>query len=73
MDHQLPYTTKPTSSEVAYSNQSTRTLITTPLQTYIVSIVTSGYRNSSINIFLQQDQTEWMNRNHFLISREDVV
>ena len=24
--------------------------------------------NSSINIFLQQDQGEWINRNHFLIS-----
>ena len=30
--------TKPTSSEVAYSNQSTRTLTTTPLQPYIVAI-----------------------------------
>ena len=34
--------TKPTSSEIAYSNQSTRTLTTTPLCTYIVAIVTSG-------------------------------
>ena len=34
--------TKPISSEVAYSNQSTRTFTTTPLQTHIVAIATSG-------------------------------
>ena len=34
--------TKPTSSEVAYSNPSTRTLTTTHLQTYIVANATSG-------------------------------
>ena len=34
--------TKTISSEIAYSNQSTRTLTTTPLQTYIVVNASSG-------------------------------
>ena len=34
--------TKPISSEVAYSNQSKRTLTTTQLQTYFVGNATSG-------------------------------
>ena len=34
--------TKTISSEIAYSNQSTRTLTTTPLQTYIVVNASNG-------------------------------
>ena len=56
--------TKTISSEIAYSNQSTRTLIQQPHYKRI---------STSINIFLQLDQGEWINRNHFLISGEDVI
>ena len=43
IDHQLTdLKTKTISSEIAYSNQSTRTLTTTPLKTNIEANATSG-------------------------------